>query len=337
MSLKYSFYNDYSEGAHPRILKALEHTNLSQEVGYGLDSASLEAARLIQSKLGSDSAVHLVSGGTQANLTVIGAILRPHESVIAASTGHICVHEAGSVEATGHKIHAVLSSDGKLLAEQITQVVQDHHDEHMVKPKLVYVSNATELGTAYTKSELEKLSKCCKKNNLWLYLDGARLGSALVSKNSDLTFQDLAKHTDVLYIGGTKNGALLGEAVVINNPELREDFRYHLKQRGALLAKGRVLGLQFAELFRDNLYLDLAKHAVDMAMLLAQGLSLAGYTFLTPPETNMVFPILPNSLITTLEKDFGFYRWQVIDSEHTAVRLATSWATRATRPPGAPT
>ncbi len=333
----YQFLNDYSEGAHPAILELLARTNLDQEIGYGEDRFSLEAADLIKAKLENpQSAVHFVSGGTQANQVVLAALLKPYESVIAAQTAHIFVHEAGAIEATGHKINAVPTTDGKLDPEKIRGVVAEHTDEHMVKPRVVFISHSTEVGTVYRRSELEAIAATCRENGLVLYLDGARLGSGLTSPQSELTLPDLARLTDVFYIGGTKNGALFGEAIVINNrtpprfggfPALQTDFRYHLKQRGALFAKGRFLGLQFLALFKDDLYFELARHANRLAAKLANGLADQGFRFLTPPASNQIFPILPDPLIAKLQKHYGFYTWVRVDAAHSAARLVTSWAT----------
>ena len=324
----YSFKNDYSEGAHPQILQALSATNLEQTDGYGEDVFSLQAIASIREIIGrNDIDVHLLSGGTQTNLTALSAFLRPHEAIISANTGHILVHETGAIEATGHKIISMETSDGKIGSEHIQAALDNHTDEHMVKPKLVYISNPTEIGTHYTKSELALVSKFCRQEGLYLYLDGARLGSALCVKDSDLKLSDLAALVDAFYIGGTKNGALLGEALVICNDRLKEDFRFHLKQKGALLAKGRVLGLQFRELFQDNLYFELAEHANAMAAILHEAIRNAGYTFLTQSSTNQIFPILPNWLIEQLQQNYAFYIWSKVDMTHSAVRLVTSWAT----------
>jgi len=329
---KYSFYNDYSEGAHPRLLEIIQKTNFHQQSGYGEDELCVEAARLIQDKLNSsNAAVHFLSGGTQANLIALASALKPFESVIAATSAHIHVHEAGAVEATGHKINVVPTEDGKLTPDQILEVVDQHTDEHMVRPRLVFISNATELGTIYMKAELEQISEFCRTKNLYLYMDGARIGSALTSEFSDLSLPDLAKLLDMFYIGGTKNGALLGEALVINNPVLQADFRYHLKQHGALLAKGRVLGSQFLGLFQDDLFFELASHANAMAMKLAHQISAMGFQFLAPPTTNQIFPILPNSIIQRLQQAYGFYVWTRVDQERSAVRLVTSWSTPEAR------
>lgn len=324
----YSFLCDYSEGAHPQILEALIRTNLEQTDGYGLDPHCFHAASLIQQKIGrEDIDVHFLVGGTQTNFTAIAAFLRAHEAVISAKTGHINVHETGAIEATGHKILAWATPDGKLTPKEIQAALDEHEDEHMAKPKLVYISNSTEIGSVYTKAELVQLSEICKQNHLILFMDGARLASALSSDESDLTLTDLAEFTDAFYIGGTKNGALMGEALVISNDSLKEDFRYHMKQKGGLLAKGRLLGIQFEELFRDNLYFELASHGNKMASILKNGFDDLGYSFLTQSPSNQIFPILPNSLIEKLEEDYSFYRWKKIDEDHSAIRLVTSWAT----------
>lgn len=325
----YSFKNDYSEGAHPRILEALISSNLKQEEGYGEDQYSLEAIELLKKRIGrKDIDIHLFSGGTQTNLTALSSFLMPHEAVISADTGHINVHEAGAIEATGHKVITLQSDDGKLKPKDIQSVLDSHMDEHMVRPKLVYISNATEIGTIYTKIELEEISRLCKENRLLLYMDGARLGSALCADESELDLLTLSKLVDSFYIGGTKNGALLGEALVISSQDLKEDFRYHIKQRGALLAKGRLLGIQFLELFKDNLFFDLAHHANRMAYMLKRDLSELAFDFLTYSPTNQIFPILPNKLITHLEKKYGFYIWSNVDSKTSSIRLVTSWATQ---------
>lgn len=326
--MTYNFFNDYSEGAHPRILDALRDTNSSQEMGYGEDRFCREAAQHIQAAINRpDAAVHFVSGGTQANLVVLAALLRPYESIIAPDTAHITIHEAGAIEATGHKIHSVPHMDGKLRPEQIRDVCEKHTDEHMVKPKAVFLSQATELGTIYTTQELEDIRTVCTECHLYLYLDGARVGSALAAMGSTTNLADIARLTDVFYIGGTKNGALFGEAIVICNQDLQQDFRYHLKQRGALLAKGRAVGVQFRELFTQDLYLELARHANDMAGQLAEGLRTAGCRFLALPQTNQIFPILPNAAIDRLKNMYGFYVWSRIDETHSSIRLVTSWAT----------
>lgn len=325
----YSFTNDYSEGAHPHILKALMDTNLTQHIGYGMDEDHCAKAReLIRKECARDDAqVHFLVGGTQANLIVIASALRPWEAVICASTGHINVHETGAVEATGHKVLAVPSDDGKVTPEMVRQVLEAHTDEHMVKPKMVYISNTTEIGTQYSKEDLDALSRFCRQKDLYLFLDGARLGSALTSSVNDLTIADIAALTDVFYIGGTKNGALMGEAVVILNPDLDREFRFMIKQRGAMLAKGWLLGIQFETLFSDGLFYEMASHANRMADILRTGLEECGYSFLADSRSNQLFPILPDTLIEKLSEDFSFIIQDRVDESSHAVRLVTSWAT----------
>ncbi|MCM3766931.1 low specificity L-threonine aldolase [Neobacillus niacini] len=325
----YSFKNDYSEGAHPRILTTLIETNLEQEDGYGEDGYSQKAVELIKARLGrTDVDVHLLSGGTQTNLTAIAAFLRPHEAAIATASGHIFTHETGAIEATGHKVISVDTEDGKLNTEHLQGVLDYHTDEHMVKPKLVYISNSTEIGTIYKKPELKQLREFCDRNGLILFMDGARLGSALTSSENDLTLSELPGLVDAFYIGGTKNGALIGEALVICNDSLKTDFRFHIKQKGGLLAKGRVLGIQFLELFRDNLFFELANHANKMAELLKTELANANVKFLTDSPTNQIFPILPNEVISGLQNSYAFHVWEKVDKDYSAIRLVTSWATK---------
>ena len=324
----YSFKNDYSEGAHPRILKALTETNLEQVDGYGEDRYTVKAVELLKHRLKRDDVdIHLFSGGTQTNLTALSAFLRPHEAAVAASTGHILVHETGAVEATGHKVISVEVPDGKLTPKHIREAVESHTDEHMVKPRLVYLSNSTEIGTIYTKSELEKIRQLCLEKKLYLYVDGARLGSALCAAGDALKLSDLPGLADAFYIGGTKNGALIGEALIICREELREDFRFHMKQKGALLAKGKLLGIQFLELFRDDLYFDLARHANAMADLLRKAIGGAGHSFFVDSPSNQIFPIFPNEMISRLQENYSFYIWAQMGGDRSAVRLVTSWAT----------
>lgn len=332
-----SFTNDYSEGAHPRILDLMLKTNLEQNTGYGLDVHSERAKEYIKRCLKrEDVDIHFISGGTQTNLLVISSFLRPHQCVIAADTGHINVHETGAIEATGHKVVTMPSKDGKLTPEAIITAMKLHTDEHMVQPKLVYISDTTELGTIYTKAELTALHEVCKERGLLLFLDGARLASALTCEDNDLSLEDIAKLVDVFYIGGTKNGALLGEALVICKEELKEDFRYLIKQRGALLAKGFVLGLQFEGLFmpmegdkasEDILYYELGRHANTMAKRIADVLTKEGYELYVPACSNQLFPILSMEKITRLEKEFKFQLQQEIDEKRSVVRFVTSWAT----------
>lgn len=325
----YSFKNDYSEGAHERILNALQESNLEQCEGYGEDIYTQKAVEVLKQKIGrEDIFIHFLTGGTQTNLIAISSFLRPHEAVIGANTAHVEVHETGAIEATGHKVLTVDVSDGKIGPDQVKTVLDAHTDEHMVKPKLVYISDSTEIGTIYNKTELENLSYFCRENNLILFVDGARLGSALCSEENDLTLTDLSNLTDAFYIGGTKNGALLGEALVICKEALEEDFRYLMKQRGSLLAKGKILGIQFLELFKDDLYFNLARHANNMASILRNEISNLGYEFLTDSPTNQIFPILPNSFIKELEKKYLFIIWGKEDENTSSIRLVTSWATK---------
>ena len=327
--MKYSFKNDYSEGAHPRILNALLTTNLVQQNGYGLDEYCLNAEKVIQQKINNEKAkVYFVSGGTQANLIVISAFLRPHESVVAASTGHIFTNESGAIEATGHKVHGIETVDGKIFPADIQKIIEVHQNKpHQVKQKLVYISNSTEVGTIYSKKELIDLYQFCQEKNMYLFVDGARLGHALTAETNDLTLEDFGKYTDAFYLGGTKNGALIGEAIIINNENLQEEFGFHLKQKGAMLAKGRLLGIQFEELLKDDLYFDLAKKANQQAMKIKDAFKEIGIDFLSETFTNQIFPILTQNQIEQLSNNFDFYVWKKLDEEKSAIRLITSWAT----------
>ena len=325
----YSFKNDYSEGAHPALLQAIVESNLQQEEGYGYDSYTEEAIRLLKEKIqNQDIDIHFLTGGTQTNLTAISAFLKPHHAVIAPHTGHIFVNEAGAIEATGHKVITVPGNQGKLKPDQVEAVLAAHPDEHTVKPKLVYISNPTELGTVYKKEELQALKEVCSRNNLYLYVDGARLGSALVSVENDMTLAEFAAYPDAFYIGGTKNGALMGEALVISRDVLKEDFRYSMKQKGAMLAKSRLLGIQFVELFKGHLFWDLADHANQMAKKLQDGLAENGVSFLANTSTNQLFPILSDQMIQELQKQYSFYVWERVNADSSAIRLITSWATK---------
>ena len=325
----YSFRNDYSEGAHPQVLQALADTNLVQTCGYGLDPICEEARDLIRSLCAAPEAdVHFLVGGTQTNLTVIASLLQPYEAVIAAHTGHVNCHETGAIEATGHKVCVAHSPDGKVTPAMVESVLAIHADggEHMVSPKLVYISDTTEIGTVYTKAELIALRHCCDEHGLLLFLDGARLGSALTSPESDLNLPDLAALTDVFTIGGTKNGTLFGEAIVMTVP--CEHFRWHMKQRGGMLAKGRLLGVQFLAILKDNLYFDIARHANEMAFRLRDGFLALGYQFPVSSPSNQQFPVMK---VRTAEKlaamGFEFQVERPIDSETTMYRFVTSWAT----------
>ena len=326
------FNSDYTEGAHPRILKKLMETNLEQTPGYGED-AYCEAAREAIRKVcdAPEADVHFLVGGTQANFTVISSALKPYHGVLCADTGHINVHETGAVEACGHKVLALPGKDGKITAEQIRNAHDlhwsDESHEHIAQPKMVYISHPTELGTLYTKGELEEIGRVCRECGLYLFLDGARLGYGLMAPGTDVTIADIAKICDVFYIGGTKVGAFFGEAVVIMNPQLKPDFRYCIKQKGGMLAKGRLLGIQFLELFRDGLYFEIAKHAIDMAMILKEGLKEKGYSFFMDSVTNQQFIMIEDEKLEKIREKYGVTYQQRYDETHSVIRLCTSWAT----------
>ncbi len=322
----YSFRNDYSEGAHPKVLQALVDTNLVQTCGYGLDNYCEQARQVIRSLTQAPQAdVHFLVGGTQTNYVVIQSLLQPYEAVIAAQSGHISVHETGAVEATGHKVCTVSSQDGKVTPQMVESVVKGHSSEHMVSPKLLYISDTTEVGTIYTKAELEALRRCCDEHGLYLFLDGARLGSALTAPGNDLTLPDLARLTHAFSIGGTKNGALFGEAVVMTVPN--EHFRWHMKQRGAMLAKGRLLGVQFLALFQNDLYFDMARHANEMALRLRDGMAALGLSFSVPSPSNQQFVIMPNQVSQRLIAKGYPLEPDPLDASCGIVRFVTSWAT----------
>ena len=324
----YSFRNDYSEGAHPQVLQALTDTSAVQTVGYGMDPYCQAAADTIRRLCAApDADVHFLVGGTQVNLVTIDAFLRSYEAVIAAQTGHVSTHETGAIEATGHKVCTVESPDGKLTPALVESVLAQHNGtEHMVLPRLVYISDTTEIGTIYTKAELTALRRCCDAHGLVLYLDGARLGSALTAPGNDLTLPDLAALTDAFTIGGTKNGALFGEALVLTRP--LPHYRWHMKQRGAVLAKGRLLGIQFQALLEDGLYFDLARHANQLALRLRDGIAALGYPFPVDSPSNQQFPVLPNATVQKLQElGYEFEIDHVVDADHTCIRLVTSWAT----------
>lgn len=326
--MKYSFNNDYSEGAHPDIIQALQDSNMEQSIGYGEDAYCEQARKSIRKVLGCETCdVHFLTGGTQANTTIIASALRAHEAVIAVDSGHINVHETGAIESSGHKVVVAQGYDGKISVDGIREAVRIHEDEHMVKPAMVYISNASEVGTIYHKEELKQIAAVCKELGLYLFMDGARLGAALTAEDNDLSFEDLAHYLDVFYIGGTKNGALFGEAVVIVNEKLKSDFRYMIKQRGGMLAKGRLLGIQFQTLMEHDLYLPLAAHANQMAQRIKNVMVDCGVSFFVESTTNQIFPILPNRVINELKKEYMFQTWCCIDDEHTAMRFVTSWAT----------
>ena len=327
------FECDYLEGAHPRILELLTETNFEQTPGYGTDVYCEKARSIIKEKCSCPNAdVHFLVGGTQTNTTVIASILRPYQGVLCADTGHINVHETGAIEATGHKVMPISSDDGKITAKDIEDAYNAHHSdptaEHMVQPGMVYISHPTENGTLYTKSELEAINSVCEKYSLPLFLDGARLGYGLTADGCDLTLEDIAHLCDVFYIGGTKVGALFGEAVVITNDSLKKDFRYFIKQKGGMLAKGRLLGIQFLALFEDNLYFKITKHANELAARIKNAFLEKGCSMRYDSITNQQFPIIHNNHLDKLKENYAFSFWEKIDENHTAVRFCTSWATK---------
>ena len=327
------FNCDYHEGAHPRIMEALMRTNMEQTIGYGEDEYCAEARKAIQSVCGCEqAAVHFLVGGTQANLTVISSILRPHQAILCVKEGHINAHETGAIEATGHKVMVIPGKDGKLSGAAVREAYPHHRNdgshEHITQPKMVYISNPTELGTLYTKAELTDIRKACDECGLYLFLDGARLGYGLMAEGNDLTLKDIAEVCDVFYIGGTKVGAMFGEAVVITNPALQEDFRYIMKQKGGMLAKGRLLGIQFLELFKDGLYFEISAHAIRMAQLLKAGLTARGYKFYADSVTNQQFVIVPDEKLKELDEKFSYEYQMRYDETSSVVRFCTSWATK---------
>lgn len=328
----FNFESDYTEGCIPEILEALQSTNTEQTGGYGMDPHCDHARALIKKAFGCENAdVHFLVGGTQANMTVISSILRPHQGVLCAESGHINCHETGAVEATGHKCLALPSEDGTITAAQVEEAIVRQRDdesyEHIVQPGMVYISFPTETGTLYSKKQLSALYKVCRKYGLPLFIDGARLGYGLASASNDLKPKDIAKLCDVFYVGGTKVGALFGEAVVIVSDDLKKDFRYHIKQRGGMLAKGRLLGIQFEELFKENRYFKISRHAMDMAEQLRKAFEEKGYQFAYRPETNQLFVVLSNTQIKKLRKSFAFHTMGIIDETHSAARFVTSFMT----------
>ena len=328
------FDSDYMEGAHPLILEALVRTNLEKTAGYGTDPYCASAREKILAACGvEDGEVHLLIGGTQTNATVIKALLRPYEGVIAATTGHIALHEAGAIEASGHKVLTIPSVDGKISAEAVDEYIKafraDEAWDHMVWPGMVYVSQPTEYGTLYSKAELEALSEVCHKWEIPLFVDGARLGYALASPSSDVALRDLARLCDVFYIGGTKCGAMFGEAVVIPRKGLIPHFFTTIKQQGALLAKGRMLGIQFDTLFTDDLYINIARQAVSEASRLREAFRAKGYEIYAESPTNQVFVALSAEQEAHLRTLTTFSEWERTADGRLVVRLATSWATKS--------
>lgn len=324
---------DYSEGAHPKILEALARTNLEQTPGYGEDRHCQVASEKIRALCQSPKAqVHFLVGGTQTNLTVIQAGLRPYQGVLCAATGHINSHETGAIEAGGHKVLGLPHNQGKISAAQVRDAVEEHWNdeahEHIVQPGMVYLSQSTELGTVYTLEELEGISQMCREKGLFLFVDGARLGYALTCEGADVTLPDLARLCDAFYLGGTKQGALFGEAVVLTHPQLQRDFRYVIKQRGGMLAKGRLLGIQFEVLLEDGLYFELARHANKLAMQMRQGFLQMGLTLYIDSPTNQQFVTMPDALLEKIGERYSYSYQCRVDEKHSAVRFCTSWATR---------
>ena len=328
------FECDYAEGAHPRVLEMLAATNLEQSPGYGEDNYCAMARKKLLTLCTQDENsmdVHFVSGGTQANALVIAAALKPWQGVLCAENGHVNVHETGAIEASGHKVLPLSAREGKISAEAVREAVEAHRNdaahEHMVQPGMVYLSNPTEFGTLYNTAEITELSETCHMLGLPLFVDGARMGYGLMAEGNDLNLPDYARLCDAFTIGGTKVGALFGEAILLSAPSLRKDFRYLMKQRGAMLAKGRLLGLQFLALFEDGLYFRISEHADALAIRLRHAFESHGWPLLFNSRTNQQFPIVPDTELEILEKNYAFEIWQRIDEKHRAVRFCTSWAT----------
>ena len=326
------FNSDYLEGAHPSIMVKMAETNMVQTVGYGEDEYCEAAREKIKAACQAPEAdVHFLVGGTQTNTTVIAAILRPWQGVISAVSGHINCHEAGAIESTGHKVITLPTDNGKITAQQVADYVEWHKNdestEHIVQPGMVYISHPTEAGTLYTKAELTELYDTCRRYGLPLYIDGARLGYGLAAEESDMTLPEFARLCDVFYIGGTKVGALFGEAVVIMNESIKKDFRFIMKQRGGRLAKGRLLGIQFDALFTDDLYFKISRHAIEMAHQIRDIFVSAGYPLLFDSPTNQQYPIMPDAELAEIGKSFGYEYWERVDKTHSGVRFCASWAT----------
>ena len=326
------FECDYTEGCIPEILEAIQKENHTQLQGYSEDPICDRARARVKALCGrEDVDVHFLVGGTQTNTTVIASGLRPFQGVIAAAQGHIACHETGAIEATGHKVLALPSATGRLSASQIRACCAAHWNdathEHQVQPAMVYLSHPAENGTLYTLEELKDIRKACDEWNLTLFVDGARLGYGLEAKGNDVTLPDLARLCDVFYIGGTKVGALFGEAVVISNPALKEDFRYLIKQHGGMLAKGRLLGVQFEALLEGDLYFEISRHADGLADKIRQCLQRNHVPMYVENETNQIFPILPDAVLAQLQKTYVFTEQCRVDDAHRAVRICTSWAT----------
>ena len=327
------FNSDYLEGAHPAIMERLMQTNMEQTVGYGEDEYCAAAREKIKAACQApDADVHFLVGGTLTNTTVIASVLRPYQGVLSATSGHINCHETGAIESSGHKVLTLPTDNGKITAKQVEDYYNWHHFspdyEHMVMPGMVYISLPTEGGTLYSKAELTELYEVCKKYSLPLFIDGARLGYGLTCDDCDLTLPEVARLCDIFYIGGNKVGALFGEAVVVMNPALKKDFRFMMKQRGGMLAKGRLLGIQFDTLMTDNLYFDISAHAIALAVKLENTFKELGVPFLVPVQSNQLFPILPDGVLARLAEAYVFCEQCRVDESHRAVRFCTSWATK---------
>lgn len=326
---KLFFMNDYGEGAHPLVMQRLMETNLEHTCGYGLDPYSLRAQALIREKTGQPgAAVHMMTGGTSANLIALSAFLRPYEAAIAAEGGHINVHETGAIEGSGHKVLVAEGREGKVSAEGVRAICACHTDEHMVHPRLLYISQPTEIGTVYSLAELRALRAVCDEQGLILFVDGARLGSALTSEGCDVTLSDLAALADCFYIGGTKNGLLFGEAMVIVNPALQKDFRFMIKNRGGMMAKGRLCGLMFLTALEHDDYFAWARHANEMADIVRGAMRRAGISSFQQTATNQIFPIVTKDQRSKLEERVAFERWGDLPDGRCVIRFVTSWATQ---------
>lgn len=326
--MKYCFHNDYSCAAHPRILEAVLGLGREHNIGYGGDPHCERAAEILRRELKADDVdIHFMPGGTITNLCTIAHILRPYEAVIAASDGHISIHETGAVEATGHKVLTADTADGKLTPEMIESILKLHENEHWVLPRLVYISQATEFGTVYTREELQSLYQFCRERKLFLFIDGARLISALAVEHADLKLCDMPQLSDAFYIGGTKAGLLFGEALVISNSELKDYFRFQMKQRGGLFAKGYLLGVQYEAFCEKKLYLEIGKYENQMAVKLREVFDELGYPMYVASDTNQIFPILPKKLAGRLGKEYAVSVWKKLPGDFQCVRLMTSWAT----------
>ena len=326
---KLFFMNDYGEGAHPLVMQRLMETNLEHTCGYGLDPYSLRAQALIREKTGQPgAAVHMMTGGTSANMIALSAFLRPYEAAVAAEGGHINVHETGAVEGSGHKVLVAEGSEGKVSAEGVRALCRRHTDEHMVHPRLLYISQPTEIGTVYSLAELRALRAVCDEQGLILLVDGARLGSALTSEDCDVTLRDLAALADCFYIGGTKNGLLFGEAMVIVNPALQKDFRFMIKNRGGMMAKGRLCGLMFLTALEHDDYFAWARHANEMADIVRGAMRRAGISSFQQTATNQIFPIVAKDQRSKLEERVAFERWGDLPDGRCVIRFVTSWATQ---------